>query len=83
MDTAVRTIDEARQLIRMPLLGVMQRIITAQEALRLRRRRRRRIIGLGAGATMLAALVIVSFLFWQEPIKGGVDKISRYLSGGH
>ena len=42
MDTAVRTIDEARRLIRMPLLGVMQRIITAQEALRLRRRRRRR-----------------------------------------
>jgi uncharacterized protein involved in exopolysaccharide biosynthesis len=80
LDRAVRTIDEARQLLQMPVLGVMQRIVTAKEELKMRRRRKRRVIGLSAGVTMMIALVIVGYVYWLDPIKDGVGKISRYLA---
>lgn len=69
-DTAVRSVNEARAVLQMPVLGVVQRIVSAAEESRRRRRRRRRIIGLGAGAAALIALAALGIVYSQQVMEG-------------
>ncbi len=70
LDVAVRSVEEARGVLRMPVLGVVQRIQTIGQQAR-ERRRRRRLVGMGATATLLL-LMAVAGLFWGEQIRSSL-----------
>jgi len=79
-DSALRSVEEARRMLQMPVLGVMQRIVTATEEMRLRRRHRRRVFGLSATLMVMAVLIVISFTFYREPIQHSIESVQKYIN---
>lgn len=80
LDTAVRSVAEARQVLQMPVLGCVQRIITPSEQRRLRRRRLRRALGLGTGLTALLVAAAFVWMFYSEPLLNGLESVRAVIS---
>ena len=79
LDGSLRSVEEARGVLRMPILGMMQQIVSpAQESL-LRRRRRGAWIGVGAAAAALIAVVAVGYFRYHDDLLLGMDNLRDYL----
>lgn len=79
LDNVVRSVDEARAMMQMPILGVVQRIVTPAEELLLRRRRRRRILAASMATTVLFAVVLVGLLFYRDPIQHSLETVQKIV----
>jgi polysaccharide chain length determinant protein (PEP-CTERM system associated) len=80
LDSAVRSVEEARRMLQMPVLGVVQRVVTASETLRQARRRKLRNVGFSLGALVLVGVVILSMTVLREPLQHQVQTIRNLLS---
>ena len=68
MDTAVRSVEEARGLLKMPVLGVVQRIVSMREEARLRRRRRFQLASVATLLLLISASVVMGVTVYREPL---------------
>jgi hypothetical protein len=82
LDTVVRDVSEARLILRMPVLGVMQSIVTAAQARARHRRRVRRIVGWGGGLTLVLIALAVGAMKYHEPLARKMETVARSLWGG-
>jgi polysaccharide chain length determinant protein (PEP-CTERM system associated) len=79
LDQSLRSIEEARQVLRMPMLGVVQRIVTPAQIARLRRRRRRRLLGLGAVVVLLIGVGALGYFRYREDLLLGAGNLRDFL----
>jgi polysaccharide biosynthesis transport protein len=79
LDSAVRSVEEARQLLQMPVLGVVQRITTTAESAHHKRRRNRRVVGVGVLLFLIALAATASFLLWGDQLRQGVESVRAML----
>jgi hypothetical protein len=78
-DGSLRSVEEARGILRMPILGLMQQIVSPRhEVLRLRRRR-----GAWVGVGMVAAALIVvgaiGYYRYHGELSLDMDNLRDYL----
>lgn len=79
-DVVVRSLEEARAVLQMPILGVVQRIMTPQEELLLKRRRRRRILGSAAALVLILVAVTVGLLFFRDPLEQSMAAVLKLVN---
>lgn len=80
LDTAVRTMKEARQILQMPVLGVVQQIVTPTEQRRLRRRKILRICVASTGLVTLAIVLTLSLTVYHQPLMEGVQTLRNLIN---
>jgi uncharacterized protein involved in exopolysaccharide biosynthesis len=76
-DRSVRNLREARVAIQMPLLGVIQQIVTPQE---LARRRRLRILTVTSVMLALVMIAAAGYLM-REPLRGQIEMLRQTIQG--
>lgn len=80
LDSSLHSMEEARRAVQMPLLGVVQRIVTHAEEERRARSRRQKIIGLGAGLTLLIFAAIAGYLHYHESFKHSFENALNLIN---
>jgi polysaccharide chain length determinant protein (PEP-CTERM system associated) len=75
LDQSVRSVDEARQVLQMPVLGMVQRIVTPSQVALRKARKRRRIVGLGSAFVLLLIVGVVGYVHFREDILLGVSNL--------
>lgn len=81
LDAGVHTLEEARNLLQMPVLGIMQRIVASSEEFRKKRRRRRQLVGFGAGLTFLVIAAVIGLtIYYPESIQHSVESIRNLMN---
>lgn len=78
-DSAVRSVEEARDILKMPVLGMVQRIITPAEELMLRHRRRRRALSLGMAMTIVLVVLFVGLAFFRDSLEHSMDSMRNII----
>ena len=79
LDGAVRSVEEARRILQMPLLGVMQRIVTATDLVRRRRRRRRHALGWSIGLILIVGCGVVIYHLFEIQIYMGFEHLRNLV----
>lgn len=79
LDSAVRTVDEARKLLQMPVLGVVQRIVSPAELARQRRRRLLQTATVSAGTLLLVLVFTYVYFNHGSELASGVNQLRSLI----
>ena len=77
-DTTIRTDSEARAMLEMPILGVVQHVDSVRDH-QASQRRTRATIAYGATMTLLIVGLAVMMIFYQDQVEGGVQAIRQLI----
>lgn len=78
-DSAVRSVDEARDILKMPILGMVQRIITPAEELMMRQRRRRQFLSVGMAMTIIIVVLVVGLTLYRDSLEHSLETMRNYI----
>jgi uncharacterized protein involved in exopolysaccharide biosynthesis len=79
LDGSLRSVEEARGVLRMPILGLMQQIVSPTQEASLRRRRQGTWIGVGVMATALIVVGAIGYFRYHDDLLLGMDNLRDYL----
>ena len=77
----VRSVEEARRVLQMPMLGVIQRITTSAELAHMRRRRMRLAMGWSATVLIMIGGVVIGMVYYREPLAQQIQSLRGII--GH
>lgn len=82
IDLRFKSVDDARDFLRLPVFGMIPPIITKGDLLKTRRRKRRRLISAGVIVLLLIALTTVCIKVEpvNEAMHAGLEKIQKKVS---
>jgi polysaccharide chain length determinant protein (PEP-CTERM system associated) len=78
-DQSVRSVEEARSVLQMPVLGIVQRIVTPSQIALQRAIRRRRLFGVSATVVLLLVVGVIGYLQFREELLLGVGNLRDLL----